>query len=342
MKLSSLSLIGATCLAVGFAAGFATEHPSSGAPAAVRCPEIAAAPKREASLPRVTEAAESTALSLLRLAAAQPGNVEDPSSWQSLWSRLTEHPGDDGVRDAFEKLVALAKSDPKTLDELMRLLEQSSDPDTKAMVKSLLSQVGGPKVQEYSMRLATSNDPTERREGFDLLHRQPSQTAEVRQLLKRALGKETDPMALFHAVSALQPAAVTPSETKEVVGLIRGLTQHADPAVRRQSIISLARWDGSGEFVAPLRQALSDDAQEVRQAAVWAAAEAGNRSGEVKSALLTVLNNGQESPEVRKSALHALERFQLSSEEYAAYSQVQSNLTDPPLGTDEPAGRKTN
>lgn len=97
--------------------------------------------------------------------------------------------------------------------------------------------------------------------------------------------------------------------------------------VRRQSIITLAQLDGSADFVEPLRQALTDESPEVRQGAIWAAAEAGNRSEPVKTALMAVVNDAGESPEIRSSAVRVLERFQLSHEEYASFSQARSELS---------------
>jgi hypothetical protein len=326
MKLMIPSLT-AAAMAASFAAGLAAKQPWRAPPTSLKCAPAAATTAEEARSNPKREA-QALALSILRLAESQPQKTAAPSSWRSLWTELTDGSSPEGNREAFEQLVAMAKADPETLDELFRLFENNPDPDGKSLLMSLFSQIGGPGVQGLSMRLATSDDPARRRDGFDLFHRQSTGSPEVRDLLKRALTKETDPIALFHAVSALQPTAMAPGEAKELIGLVRGLTQHTDSMVRRQSIMTLAQWDGSSDFVAPLRQALTDAAPEVRQAAVWAAAEAGNRSEAVKTALLSVAHDPTESPEIRQSALHALERFPLSSDEYASYGQVQSDLAE--------------
>jgi hypothetical protein len=337
MKLMPFGLTTAA-LALSFAAGFgvrdhwpgaSTREPPTGR-SQVRPTDPGPVPVRET---------QPIAPAVVYVTAPESPSRIDPSSWQSMWSRLTDGSPSEGSREAFEGLVALAKSDRKALDELLRLFEDRPDPDTKALIKSLLSQIGGPAVLDYSMRLAGSTDPAKRRDGFDLLHRQPAQSSEVRDMLKRALTKEPDPVALANAVSALQPTAVPPKEAKEVTTLVRGLVDHADPMVRRQSIMTLAQWDPSGGFVEPLRRALGDESPEVRQAAIWAAAESGNRSDTVKSALLSVAYDGREGPDIRQSAMHALARFPLNSDEYAAYSQAQSSLAEAPQGN-EPAGSR--
>jgi HEAT repeat protein len=336
MKLMSLGLMTAA-LALSFAAGFGVRdqrgEASTGESPAGR-PHVS----RTDPAPVPVREAQPIAPTVVYVTAPASSSRIDPSSWQSLWSHLTDSSHSEGTREAFEGLIALAKSDPKVLDELLRLFKDHRDPETKTLLKSLLSQIGGPVVLDYSMRLAGSTDPAERREGFDLLHRQPAQSSEIRDVLKRALTKETDPLALANAVSALQATAMPPKEAKEVTALVRGLVDHADPMVRRQSIMTLARWDGSGAFVEPLRHALADESSEVRQAAIWAAAESGNRSDAVKSALLSVAYDGHESPEIRQSAMHALERFPLNGDEYAAYTQAQSSLAEAPHGNG-PTGR---
>jgi hypothetical protein len=231
-------------LALSFAAGFGARAQWRGASTQKSLAALANA--RTDPAPPAARKTPPAPPTLVYVNAPEPRRV-DPSSWQSLWARLTEGSPSEGTREAFEGLVALAKSDRKALDELLRMFEDHPDPDTKALLQSLLSQIGGPTVLDYSMRLAGSTDPAARRDGFDLLHRQPAQSPEIRDVLKRALTKETDPIALANAVSALQATAVPPNEAKEVVAMVRGLADHADPMVRRQSIMTLAQWDGSGD-----------------------------------------------------------------------------------------------
>ncbi len=130
----------------------------------------------------------------------------------------------------------------------------------------------------------------------------------------------------MQALAALQPSAAEPEESALIVGHLKSLSQHADPAVRSRSIEQLAQWDKKGEGAERLSQALADRAPEVRQAAIFAIAQAGVRSDSAKAALMGMVNNASESKDVRGSALQALERFPLSKEEYAFFAQARRQL----------------
>jgi HEAT repeat protein len=122
---------------------------------------------------------------------------------------------------------------------------------------------------------------------------------------------------LSRAIAVLQPAAVDPSENAAVVKELQNFIKHDDTAVRAQAIGTLAAWDKTGESAATLRQALGDPSEEVRWAAITAIAENRIRSDTLKSALINIANNANESPNIRLTAANALERFALAKEEYA-------------------------
>jgi hypothetical protein len=254
-----------------------------------------------------------------------PALLGPSASEDDLWASLTA--GAPVSDRPFERLVERARNDPATLRALFRRFESEQDPNKRLLLKSLLSRVANPEVLSFSLRLAGSGDPRMRLEGFDLLHRQASDAPEVRALVKRSLSEERDPQVLAQAVGALHPTAVGPEETREVVGLLRGLTQNPDPMVRRQTIMTLAQWDRSGEVAGSLNQALTDEVPEVRQAAIWATAEAGVRTDGMKAALLATVRNENEKPEIRASAVQALSRFPLTGPEYASYDEVRSQLS---------------
>ncbi|MDB5746171.1 MAG: repeat protein [Massilia sp.] len=111
-----------------------------------------------------------------------------------------------------------------------------------------------------------------------------------------------------------------------MVAQLQGLSQHADPAVRSASIRQLGQWDKSGESEERLTQALADGTPEVRQAAIFAIAQASVRAPGAKAALLALASNPLEPREVRGSAMQVLERFALSKEEYAAIAPVRAQM----------------
>jgi HEAT repeat protein len=144
--------------------------------------------------------------------------------------------------------------------------------------------------------------------------------------VRRTLAAEQSPDVLVGALSTLQSGVADPEEVAQMVAQLQGLAQHADPAVRSASIRQLGQWDKHGESEARLSQALADGTPEVRQAAIFAIAQASVRTPGTKAALLALVNNPAESRDVRGSALQVLERFALSKEEYASIAPARAQI----------------
>lgn len=119
---------------------------------------------------------------------------------------------------------------------------------------------------------------------------------------------------------------VAAGEAESVVAQLAALSQHADPAVRSQSVLQLGQWDKSAAVEGRLQQALADQSTEVRQAAVTAVSEAGIRSDSMKTALLDIIGKQGESAGVQDGALHALQRYSLSKDELARYQQARADI----------------
>ena len=161
---------------------------------------------------------------------------------------------------------------------------------------------------------------------FEMLQSVAPGASDTRALVKHSLATEQSPEVLVQALAALQSGAAEPEEADQIVAQLKSLSQHADPAVRRQSITQLGQWDKTGEGAERLTQALADRAPEMRSAAIFAIAQTGVRSESVKTALMGVVNNPQEGRDVRGSALQVLERFSLSEEEYASYTKARAQM----------------
>jgi HEAT repeat protein len=183
-----------------------------------------------------------------------------------------------------------------------------------------------PEVLELSLRLAASADPARRRDGFDLLQTFTADTPAARELIELALQTEQDPAVLSSAVMALGASVVGPEENARVVEQLRRLAEHEDPGVRGHSLSQLAQWNRSPDVEAQLYKALADEAQSVREIATLAVAEAGVRTDRLRNALLGIVDNDAESSAVRASALQALVRFPLSSDEYARYLAARAEV----------------
>ena len=226
--------------------------------------------------------------------------------------------------DTQTQLREAAQADPAVLRSLIHRFDTERDPKARDMLQAVLSNIQSPEVLAMSTRLATSGDPARRQEGFAMLMQLSPNSPEVRELVKQALQSEQSPAVLSQALAALTPTVVAKPEAEGIVAQLNQLAQHADPSVRSQSILQLAQWDKTGQVEARLSQALQDQTAEVRNAAVAAIGESGIRTDSVKAALMGILGNAAESTQVKDHALHALERFSLSKDEYALYSRERA------------------
>lgn len=247
------------------------------------------------------------------------------ASVDELWTQALAPQQGQGY-DAEDRLRQLAQSDPTVVRKLVGRYDSARTPRERELLKSLLSTVQQPAVVSFAQRLAAGSNAEDRRLGLEMLRSLAPAAPETRALVRQLLAGEQSPEVLVQALGALQAGGADPDEAAAIVAQLNGLAQHADPAVRGQSIAQLGQWDKGGASAGRLAQAVSDGAPEVRQAAVFAIAQAGVRSPEARSALLALANNPQETRDLRGSALQVLERFDLSRDEYAHLAQARAQL----------------
>lgn len=257
----------------------------------------------------------------------------------ALWARAVSAMGKlNGGDDAQDKLRNLAQTEPQVVKKLIGHYDRETDPKAKELLRSMLSTIESPAVLAFSKRLATSTDAAQRMEGLAMLQNLSIPTQEDRSIIRQSLDKEQTSGVIMQALRALKaPApladnaarpgtAPDAAESAAIIAQLQGLTRNPDTAVRSQSILSLAQWDKSGAQLANLTLALTDQAPEVRQSAIFAIAQSGAQSDNAKSALLAVINNANENKNIRASALQVLETFALNKEELASASQLRSRL----------------
>lgn len=256
--------------------------------------------------------------------AAAPVNADVDALWAQALA-----PGDrlNGGYDAEDALRKLVQSDPVARRKLLARFDTAQTPQARELLKTILSTVPTPDVIFFANQLAGSSNAQERRMGFEMLRSLAPDAPETRALVRRTLATEQSPEVLAGTLATLGSSAADPEETAQMVAQLSSLAQHADPAVRSASIRQLGQWDKSGESEGRLSQALADSAPEVRQAAIFAIAQAGVRSPGAKAALLALASNPQEPRELRGSAVQVLERFALSKEEYAAIAPLRAQTS---------------
>ncbi len=223
-------------------------------------------------------------------AKAQSAGLPDTATVDELWAKALLPPDrQEPGYDAEDRLRRMAQTNPVALRKLVQRYETDRSPQARELLK---------------------------RKRFD----------QALELLKQALATEQSPEVLVQALQALKAGAAEPEEAAQIVAQLKTLTQHADAAVRRHSIMQLGQWDKKGEGADVLAQALADRSTEVRQAAIFAIAQNGVRTDAIKAALLALMSNPQESRDIRGSALQALERFSLTKEEYASVARAKAQL----------------
>ena len=256
--------------------------------------------------------------------------LADNASVDALWDRALMPPGQQSAGyDAEDRLRKLAQANPVALRSLLQRYDSAHTPQARELLKSILSTIQRPEVIAFSARLANSSTLADRKFGFEMLQGVAPDAPETRAMVRHTLANEQSPEVLVQALAALKLGAADPDEAEQVVAQLKTLSQHADPAVRSQSIAQLGQWDKKGEGELRLTQALADRVPEVRQAAIFALAQSGTRSEPVKAALLGLLTNAQESRDLRGSALQVLERFPLSKDEYAGFAKARAQLQGP-------------
>lgn len=237
---------------------------------------------------------------------------------------VPDRPRSTATADEEKQLRERAEADPAFLRDLIQRYETERKPEMREIIKSVLATIQKPETVAFFGRLANSSDPLQRKEGYAMLQQIAPDSPELRNVLKQALASEQSPELLAQAVAALRPSAVDPAESAAILAQLGSLAQHADPAVRSQSVLQLGQWDKTGAAQGSMAQALADPVAEVRQAAIFAIAQSGARSDALKSALLGIIGNGAESKAVKGSALQVLERFSLSKDEYVRYTQARA------------------
>ena len=309
-----------------FALGFGMAWLLKPEPLEAQAAAIAVATPSPASVgerPRFGDATAGPARAPTASTSVLPANA----SVDDLWNRaLAPHDQQQAGYDAEDRLRKLAQADPTALRKLLQRFDSDRTPQGRELLKSVLSTVQTPDAIAFSTRLAGSMNLAERKYGFELLQNVAPDAPETRSLVKRTLATEQSPEVLVQALSALRSSAGDPEEAQQMMAQLTTLALHADSAVRSASITQLAQWDKKGEGASHLSQALADRAPEVRQAAVFAIAQSGSRSDAHKAALLALVNNPQESRDLRGSAMQVLERFSLSKEEYASIALAKARL----------------
>ncbi|WP_158592352.1 HEAT repeat domain-containing protein [Noviherbaspirillum sedimenti] len=330
-----MKTITAVLYGIGFCAAVATGVWSMSADAPADGAATAAQPMTPASPERTATADHASGLWAWGNAGTSTSKTDEPLDVllaKALKPSSKPIEGD----DPRDKLRKLAKADPLVMKQLMESYDKASNSQARQLIVSLLSSIEKPEVLAFSKRLAVSRDMAERKDGFTMLQNLSGDSPEIHPIILQALHGDKSPDVIMLALAALKPpasaennpsqASVQATDAAAIVAQLQNLTRNADPNVRLQSIMQLAQWDKADSSREQWSQALADQSPQVRQAAVTAIAQSGTQSDTVKAALIGLANNQNESKDVRGNALQVLERFTLSKDEAANFSQLRAQL----------------
>lgn len=231
----------------------------------------------------------------------------------------------DGARLA-ELQKALA-TDPSLHGTVLNAYRTKTDPRMRNVLRRMLTADASPELAARAVEMATSDDLLDRTTGFELMSELPP-SGESTVLAKRALGQEHDAAVLAAVLLALRPRIPpSPHDIQQMLPRFQKLLDHESALVRAHSVQLIAEWDRAGATAErTTARALTDEATLVRQAAVGAVMIGQLRSAPVKAGLLAAVQNSEEEIQTRFAAHQALERFDLSAEEYENFMRARRDI----------------
>jgi hypothetical protein len=254
-------------------------------------------------------------------ALPQALNVDE---WQARLETINwERPDGGRLAELQQALVV----DSKLREAVLNAYRAKTDPRVRSVLRRMLTADAAPEMIARATEMVKSRDKQDRATGFELMAELPP-TNESTALAKRALTEEQDPSVLAAVLLTLRPRVPpSPHEIAEMVPRFRKLVGHDAILVRAHSVQLIAEWDKAGETAESVAaQAFADSAPLVRQAAVGAVMIGQFRSERVKRGLLDIIRNPIEDMQTRFGAQQALERFDMSTEEYETFMRARGDI----------------
>ncbi len=215
-------------------------------------------------------------------------------------------------------LVERLRLDPALLQQLMDEFRQENDPTRKALLASVLGEVGGDEVTLLASELIFSGSASERSVGLNLLQAVQPGNASARDIVSSMLSTEVEPDVLTQTLTVLaRPGDVDEASRAYLADQVAWLTTHEDVNVRGMSLDVLSRWSREGQHTDVFVRALDDESANVRASAAYALVGQDVQSTELVDRLFTVLEDTEERASVKSAATLALNSLALSPTQQA-------------------------
>ena len=233
-------------------------------------------------------------------------NVDVFTLGETLWKSDEE----------FLQLKARLSADPALLAALFEQYPLVEGDDRRARLARLLAEFSPGDLSAYTGAMMYSGDADDQMAAIQLLKEMQVHNPQATELLTDMLGSPADGNVLRVAIAALPgPELVSDGQRQDVLTQLSPLVQHSDPKIRSQSVSVLSRWAVDDRFNASIAQGLSDTDTQVRSRTAYALVDYPHADENIKSSLLSLLENQQENRRARRGALLALSKMSLSAQE---------------------------
>lgn len=259
-----------------------------------------------------------TAMMLIRL--SQPSAPDDTSRTITRSAPVMH-----AWTEPDDRLVHTAAADtslPSSEEATLRLIRQLALAGDEEGLFRLRSLLGDPRTTDglrIAGQLLRETDPRLRQEGVDLLGQYSLTDSEAYRQALHILQTETDPLVLVRLLHHLDAPIDAYGKGSDISVALHALLSHPHEEVRSQAILQMLQWDDYASIEGYLYQALNDPSGEVRLSAATVIGLIDTRSSTLKSALLALRNNPQETRDMRESIDAALTRIDDYSREYPDY-----------------------
>ena len=208
------------------------------------------------------------------------------------------------------------------LDAYLRLPD---DPD-KQMLATLLAATGNLQIQEHALSQLVYGDLQNREDWLGLLGDTGVYGAQARELLFNFMSGLNRPEELSVALRAITTEPVNSHERQDVINRVSVYLGHSADTVRGAALQTLVQW-GDNSHAYLIEQALSDSSVIVREAAIMATFTSNIASQSIKSDLLDLVADKNESEQLRKLAHQALNAYSLNMSEQQLFYEYHQQFT---------------
>ena len=218
--------------------------------------------------------------------------------------------------------------DSNGINRLITLLDQEPSEQLKVLIRQTIAESGSAVAQSLALQLTSSDQQSDKLHGLSMLRVGEMGSDEAREVALSHLYDSDDINLKRASLFALVSAKDRPQEKAHITSVLLEHVQHEQAGVRGAAIEMLGQWGGDESSKEHIQLALTDESTQVRASAVFAANRAGLRSEATRHALLSMLQNDNESWETRMLAYSALSAHSMNAQEQEIYHQFQLAHTD--------------